>query len=98
MMNLNLAPIDEAYLKEKVEEGYYVNLAQAIRDAIRRMRESDERSSPNLYNAIMKGERQIANGQYQEYTPELRKEIQRNAQLKAQQGLKPKPEVIPHDV
>lgn len=96
-MNLNLAPIDEAYLKEKVDEGYYVSITEAIRDAIRKMRETDDRSS-NLYNAIMVGERQIANGQYQEYTPELRKEIQRNAEVKAKKGLKAKPEVVPSDL
>ncbi len=88
-MNLNLAPIDEAYLKDKVEEGYYINMAEAIRDAIRRMREMDERSgSRNFHDAIMKGERQIANGQYKPYTPALFEEIQRNADLKVAEGAK----------
>lgn len=85
-MNLNLAPIDEAYLKDKVEAGYYVNMAEAIRDAIRRMREADERDSRELYEAIMVGEQQIANGQHKPYTPALFEEIQRNADRKAAEG------------
>jgi putative addiction module CopG family antidote len=91
-MNLNLAPVDEAYLKGKVEEGYYVNMAEAIRDAIRRMRETDEQGSRELYEAIMVGERQIASGQYKPYTPELLEQIQRNAARKAAEGTPLKPD------
>lgn len=81
-MNLNLAPVDETYLKEKVEAGYYVNMAEAIRDAIRRMCEADESNNRELYEAIMVGERQIANGQHKPYTPALLEEIERNASRK----------------
>ncbi|NWJ97274.1 MAG: hypothetical protein HXX20_15930 [Chloroflexi bacterium] len=97
-MNMNLAPKDEAYLKSKVEAGYYVNMAEAIRDAIRRMREVDEQKGEYdnaMYAAVLKGEEQYAKGQYEEYTPELRQKIQRNARLKAQQGVRPKADVLP---
>ena len=99
-MNMNLPAIDEAYLKSKVESGYYVNMAEAIRDAIHRMREADEEKGDYnnpMYLAVLKGEEQYAKGQYKEYTPELHKQIQHNARLKAQQGAKPKADVVPYD-
>ena len=65
---------------------------EAVRDAIRRMRESDENDNRPLYEAIMLGERQIANGQYKPYTPALFEEIQRNAVRKASEGTPLKPE------
>lgn len=93
-MNLNLAPKDEEYLKRKVEAGYYVNMAEAIRDAIRRMREADD-FNQEFYEAVMVGERQIAKGQYKPYTPELMEEIKENSSRRAARGERPNPDVIP---
>ncbi len=93
-MNINLALKDEEYLKSKVEAGYYTNVAEVIRDAIRRMREADNHYD-ELVEAIMVGERQIANGQYKPYTPELMQEIRQNAKKRAERGEKPSSDVIP---
>lgn len=100
-MHISFAEKDETFLKSLVEAGYYTNVSEAIRDAVRRMREADQEKGEYhnaMYTAVLKGEEQYAKGQYQEYTPELHQQIQRNAHLKVQQGVKPKADVIPHEV
>ena len=39
-MHITFAPKDEPYLKGLVEAGYYTNMTEAIRDAVRRMRDT----------------------------------------------------------
>lgn len=45
-MHINFAPKDEAFLKGLVNEGYYTNVAEAIRDAVRRMRDASQTYDP----------------------------------------------------
>lgn len=98
-MNITFASKDEAYIRQMVEEGYYSNATELIRDAVRRLREANKIEYDNpMYAAVAIGEEQYARGQYKKYTPELFEEIQRNADKKLKQGKKPKPEVIPDDV
>ena len=40
MMKVSFAEIDEAYLRNKVENGYYSSLSEATRDTVRKQRES----------------------------------------------------------
>ncbi len=40
-MNINFPTMDEGYIKEMVESGYYSNATELVRDAVRRLRESD---------------------------------------------------------
>jgi Arc/MetJ-type ribon-helix-helix transcriptional regulator len=96
-MNINFAPLDEAQLKQLVEEGHYTSVGEAVRFAVKNLLRETPVNNP-LYAAVLKGEEQYAKGQYQEYTPELRKQIRQNAHLKAKQGGKPKPEVIPNEI
>lgn len=93
-MNINFPPVDENYIKSKIEAGYYSNAAELVRDAIRRMREAEEKKN-ELYTAVMLAEAQVTNGQTKSYTPKLFEEIKQNAVNKAKQGKKPNPDVIP---
>ena len=41
-MNIIFPPVDDGYIKTKVESGYYSNATEMVRDAVRRMREQDD--------------------------------------------------------
>jgi antitoxin ParD1/3/4 len=100
-MNLNLSPVDEMYVRQMIEAGYYSNATELIRDAVRRHREYNE--SKGTYNnpvylAVLKAEEQYAKGQYRKYTPELFEEIQHNAEVKVRQAKQPKPDISPDEL
>lgn len=93
-MNINLAPVDDEYIKNKVEAGYYTNFAEGVRDAVRKMREDDA-----LYNqfvtAVMLGKEQNDKGLGRPYTAETLQRIEQNARARAARGEKPSPDVLP---
>ncbi|HBV21380.1 MAG TPA: hypothetical protein DEF07_06635 [Nitrosomonas sp.] len=68
MMKVSFAEIDEAYLRNKVENGYYSSLSEAIRDTVRKQRESEQN---RLLAALEAGERAIQEGQTQPFTRAL---------------------------
>jgi antitoxin ParD1/3/4 len=94
MMNINFPAVDETYIKQKVESGFYSNATELVRDAVRRMREADEQRQA-LLAAVQVGDEQIARGAYRVYTPELFEEIKRNARDKVKRGHQPNPDVLP---
>ncbi len=93
-MNIHFPSADEAYIKQQVEEGFYSNATELVRDAVRRLREANEQRVA-LLAAVQVGEDQITRGEYRTYTPELVAEIKRNARDKAQRGHQPNPDVLP---
>ena len=72
MMKVSFAEIDEAYLRNKVENGYYSSLSEAIRDTVRKQRESEQN---RLLAALEVGEKAIQEGQMQPFTRELFDEV-----------------------
>jgi antitoxin ParD1/3/4 len=62
-MNINFPAVDETYIKQKVESGFYSNATELVRDAVRRMREADEQRQA-LLAAVQIGDEQIAHGEY----------------------------------
>jgi antitoxin ParD1/3/4 len=94
MMNINFPAVDETYIKQKVEAGFYSNATELVRDAVRRMREADEQRQA-LLAAVQIGDEQIVRGEYRVYTPELFEEIKRNARDKVKRGHQPNPDVLP---
>ena len=93
-MNINFPPVDEQYIKGKIDAGFYSNATELVRDAVRRMREADEKRQ-ELLAAVQLGEEQIARGQYQHYTPELFETIKRNSIQKATNDHPLNPDVLP---
>lgn len=93
-MNINFPPVDDAYIKTKVESGYYSNATEMVRDAVRRMREQDDQHG-RLLAALELGERDIAAGRTFRYTPDLLKEIEQEARTHAAQGRPTTPDVLP---
>ncbi len=59
-MKVSFAPIDEAYLRNKVEQGYYSSISEAIRDAVRKLREMEQ---SRLIYALEAAEQDIQSGQ-----------------------------------
>ncbi|TRX02906.1 type II toxin-antitoxin system ParD family antitoxin [Candidatus Methylobacter oryzae] len=61
-MHINLSPEIEQYLQMKVGTGFYSNASEVVRDAIRRMREEDEKLE-KLKVAVKIGDEQLERGE-----------------------------------
>jgi len=83
MMKVSFAEIDEAYLRNKVENGYYSSLSEAIRDTVRKQRESEQN---RLLAALEIGEKAIQDSQTQPFTRELFDQVIQDGISKAKSG------------
>ncbi len=83
MMKVSFAEIDEAYLRNKVENGYYSSLSEAIRDTVRKQRESEQN---RLLAALEIGEKAIQESQTQPFTRELFDQVIQDGISKAKSG------------
>jgi antitoxin ParD1/3/4 len=93
-MHINLTKEMESYLQTKVSGGFYSNASEVIRDAIRRMREADEKLEA-LRAAVRVGDEQLDRGEGQPYTPELLDKMTEAARQGAKQGRKVGRDVTP---
>jgi antitoxin ParD1/3/4 len=93
-MHITFAPKDEAYLKSLVDAGYYTNVTEAIRDAVRRMRDNYTQADP-FVDAVMKGVRSLDAGKRVPYTADLIEQIRQEAKESAARGEPVNPDVIP---
>jgi len=93
-MQISFAPKDEAYLESLVEAGYYTDITEAIRDAVRRMRDNYNQPDP-FVEAVMKGRQSLKEGKGKPYTRELMEQIRREAIESAIRGEPVNPDVIP---
>lgn len=73
-MNINLAPVDEAQLKQLVEDGHYTSVAEAVRFAVKIFLRQSYLNSP-FYAAVRQGEQSLREGKGIPYSPELEEEI-----------------------
>jgi antitoxin ParD1/3/4 len=92
-MNINFPPVDDGYIKAKVEGGYYSNATEMVRDAVRRMREQDDHHG-RLLAALEVGERDVAAGRTVPYTSDLLKRIEEEARAHAAKNRQANPDVI----
>jgi len=81
-----LAEIDRIYIKSKVESGYYTSEIELVRDAIRRMREDDEKRQriADLKSLFMAGYEQLSRGEVVPFSDNFMEESMQRA-LKNQQ-------------
>ncbi len=93
-MYIHFPPVDDSYIKAKVQAGYYSNATETVRDAVRRMREQDD-AHGKLLTALEIGERDIAAGRMVRYTPDLLKEIEQETRTHAVNKRPANPDVIP---
>jgi antitoxin ParD1/3/4 len=94
-MHVRLSEVDENYIKGKVESGFYTSEHDVVRDAVRRMREEEERIA-RFQAAVRIGDEQIERGDTVPYSKELMEQIGQRAVQRAKQG-KPidNPDVLP---
>ncbi len=93
-MHINLTKEMETYLQSKVREGFYSNASEVIRDAVRRMREEDEKLEA-LKRAVRVGDEQLDRGEGRLYSRELLDTMTKAARAGARQGRKVGPDVAP---
>ena len=94
-MHVRFSEVDEHYIKGKVESGVYTSENEVVRDAVRRMREEDERIA-RFQAAVRIGDEQIERGETMPYSKELMEQIEQRAVQWAKQGKKiDNPDVIP---
>ncbi|PVX85617.1 type II toxin-antitoxin system ParD family antitoxin [Paraburkholderia unamae] len=93
-MNINFAPVDESFIKRSVECGLYSNANELVRDAVRRLRESEERHV-ELLAALQLGEDDIAQGRTKTYSKGLMQAVRERAAGRAASGEKPKSDATP---
>jgi antitoxin ParD1/3/4 len=80
MMNINFPPVDEEYIRRKIEAGFYSNATELVRDAIRRLREVEEKEKLERFRAaVMLGHQQAVRGETTEYSPELVQDLVQQA-------------------
>lgn len=93
-MHLNISAEMEQYLQAKVGTGFYGNVSEVVRDAIRRMRDEDEKLTA-LRAAVRAGDEQLALGQGRDYTPERLEQITEQARANSRKGKKVGGDVTP---
>ena len=91
-MHINLSQEMEQYLQSKVGTGSYSDATEVVYDAIRRMREADEKLAA-LRAAVQIGDDQIDRGEGVVYTPERLATITEKAFANARDGKKTNPDV-----
>lgn len=94
-MNINFPPVDEKFIKAKVEAGYYSNATELVRDAVRRLRENDKDAHARLMAALQAGEDSLAKHGGIPYTPELLENMVQEAYKHVAEGRGYDPDVIP---
>jgi len=93
-MHINLSPEMEKFVQSKVDTGFYSNASEVVRDAIRRMREEEEKVAA-MRAALKIGDDQLDKGQGVAYTSDLIKRTAEKAKDNARRGRKVNPDVIP---
>lgn len=78
-MNVNFPPVDDAYIKAKVVDGFYSNATELVRDAVRRLREQDDKAYSQLVAALEVGEQAIRDGRSTAYSSSFMDDIEQEA-------------------
>jgi antitoxin ParD1/3/4 len=69
-MHIRFAEVDENFIRREVEQGFYVNETELVRDAVRRLRETKQRSN-RFQEAVRQGVMDIETGRTRPLTPQL---------------------------
>ncbi|HEU4854329.1 MAG TPA: type II toxin-antitoxin system ParD family antitoxin [Nitrosospira sp.] len=94
-MHIEFAEMDEKYIKDSVKKGYYRSEAEAVRDAVRKMREQDEAKKMKLLAALQLGMDDIEAGRVTPYTSDFLEQCEVRARQNIAAGRKPSPDVTP---
>jgi putative addiction module CopG family antidote len=92
-MQVHLSPEIESIIAALLETGDYQDQDDVIAEAIILLEE--ERKLRALRADLAEAEAEIARGDYDEWTPALRAQLQREARQMVAEGRKPDPDVCP---
>lgn len=84
-MTIQLPPKIEALIDEQIARGRYASAAEVIEAAVRLLEER-ERRLEHLRSLLLAAEEETRRGDVVEWTPELRRQIRREAEEMARQG------------
>jgi putative addiction module CopG family antidote len=86
-MHIRFSEIDANFIKEAIEQGFYLSETELVRDAVRRMREATQAQNNNRFKqAVDAGVKSLENGDTVEFSHELMQKIKRNAIKKVKNG------------
>jgi len=94
-MNISLTPQLEELVRAKVESGMYNNASEVVREALRLLDEYERLRAEAFREAALRGFAQLDRDDYAPFTPELRKQLNRNAARTHRAGHTPNPDVCP---
>lgn len=92
-MQVHLSPQIESIVRELLATGDYRDQDEVIAEAIILLEE--ERKLRVLQSSLAEAEEEIARGDFVEWTPTLRAELQREARQMVAEGRQPNPDVCP---
>ncbi|NBX74276.1 MAG: hypothetical protein EB121_08660 [Alphaproteobacteria bacterium] len=78
-MNIIFSQVDQNYIKAKVNSGFYSNATELVRDAVRRMRETDDLKYAHVMEALDLGLKDAREGRTVAYSPGLLEHIEKEA-------------------
>lgn len=86
-MNVSLTPELEKLVQEKVASGLYQTASEVVREALRLLKERDERQKATLREAIQDGLTQLEHGAYQDYTDATLKDLAQGVKQRGRERL-----------
>ena len=93
-MTIQLPPDVEARIRQEVQRGRFLDAAAVVREAMRLLDER-ERQLDVLRAKIQIGLDEADRGETDEWTPELRERLRREAHAMHDRGEQPDPDVCP---
>jgi putative addiction module CopG family antidote len=79
-MHIRFSEIDANFIKEAIEQGFYLSETELVRDAVRRMRESTQAQNNNRFKqAVDAGVKSLENGDTVTFIVDTMKEVKQRA-------------------
>ena len=79
-MHIRFSEIDANFIKEAIEQGFYLSETELVRDAVRRMRENTQSQNNNRFKqAVEAGVKSLESGNSIAFTENTMKEIKQRA-------------------
>ena len=79
-MHIRFSEIDANFIKEAIEQGFYLSETELVRDAVRRMRESTQlQNNSRFKQAVEAGVKSLENGNSVTFTADTMKVVKQRA-------------------
>jgi putative addiction module CopG family antidote len=79
-MHIRFSEIDANFIKEAIEQGFYLSETELVRDAVRRMREATQAQNNNRFKqAVEAGVKSLESGDTVIFTADTMKEVKQRA-------------------